>query len=281
MPIILENISYTYMPKSHMEQVALSNISLTVNEGEFLGIIGHTGSGKSTLLQHMNGLMQPSSGRVTVDGLDLSLRKARIEARSRVGLVFQYPEYQLFEETVYKDVAFGPRNLGVAESEIQERVEEALALVGLAPELFAEKSPFDLSGGEKRRAALAGIFAMRPSYLLLDEPMAGLDPSGRRAVIALLQTLRAKTGCAIVMISHFMDDIAKCADRIAVLRKGTLEMVDTPERVFSNPEALLKMGLDLPQAAKLSLELQKRGMPVPNGIYKEEDIKRYLVEALS
>lgn len=151
MPIILENISYTYMPKSNMEQVALSNISLTVNEGEFLGIIGHTGSGKSTLLQHMNGLMQPSSGRVTVDGLDLSLRKERIEARSRVGLVFQYPEYQLFEETVYKDVAFGPRNLGVAESEIQERVEEALTLVGLAPELFAEKSPFDLSGGEKRR----------------------------------------------------------------------------------------------------------------------------------
>ncbi len=264
-----------------MEQVALSNISLTVNEGEFLGIIGHTGSGKSTLIQHMNGLMQPSTGKVTVDGLDLSLRKERVEARSRVGLVFQYPEYQLFEETVFKDVAFGPRNLGVAESEIEERVEEALMLVGLAPELFAEKSPFDLSGGEKRRAALAGIFAMRPRYLLLDEPMAGLDPSGRRAVIALLQTLRAKTGCAIVMISHFMDDVAKCADRIAVLKKGTLDMVDTPEQVFSDPERLLKIGLDLPQAAKLGLELRKRGLPAPKGIYREEDIKRYLLEALA
>lgn len=281
MPIVLENVSHTYMPGSAMAQVALSDISLRVEEGEFLGVIGHTGSGKSTLIQHMNGLMQPSSGRVLVDGLDLCDRKQRMQARSRVGLVFQYPEYQLFEETVYKDVAFGPHNLGVPEPEIRERVEEALQLVGLAPDIFAEKSPFDLSGGEKRRAALAGILAMRPRYLLLDEPMAGLDPRGRQSVIDLLQNLRSRTGCAILMVSHSMDDVSKNADRIAVLRNGSLVMVDTPAHVFANPEQLVEMGLDIPQAARLAVELRKRGIDAPAGIYREEDIERYLLEVLA
>ncbi|MEL7603166.1 MAG: energy-coupling factor transporter ATPase [Bacillota bacterium] len=281
MPIVLEHVSHTYMPGSVMAQTALSDISLRVEEGEFLGIIGHTGSGKSTLIQHMNGLMQPSSGRVLVDGFDLSDRKQRIQARSRVGLVFQYPEYQLFEETVFKDVAFGPKNLGVSEQEIPARVEEALLLVGLAPDIFAEKSPFDLSGGEKRRAALAGIIAMRPRYLLLDEPMAGLDPRGRRAVIDLLQNLREKTGCAIVMVSHSMDDVSKYADRIAVLRKGELVRADTPERVFSNPESLIEIGLDIPQAARLAVELRKRGVNAPAGLYLEEDVGNYLLAALN
>lgn len=281
MPIVLEHVSHTYMPGSNMAQTALSDICLSVDEGEFLGIIGHTGSGKSTLIQHMNGLMQPSSGRVRVDGFDLSERKQRIQARSRVGLVFQYPEYQLFEETVFKDVAFGPKNLGVSEQEIPARVEEALLLVGLAPDIFAEKSPFDLSGGEKRRAALAGIIAMRPRYLLLDEPMAGLDPRGRRSVIDLLQNLREKTGCAIVMVSHSMDDVSKYADRIAVLRKGALVRADTPERVFSNPESLIEIGLDIPQAARLAVELRKRGVNAPAGLYLEEDMGNYLLAALS
>lgn len=281
MPIVLEHVSHTYMPGSMMAQTALSDISLSVEEGEFLGVIGHTGSGKSTLIQHMNGLMQPSSGRVLVDGFDLSDRKQRIQARSRVGLVFQYPEYQLFEETVFKDVAFGPKNLGVSEQEIPARVEEALLLVGLAPDIFAEKSPFDLSGGEKRRAALAGIIAMRPRYLLLDEPMAGLDPRGRRSVIDLLENLREKTGCAIVMVSHSMDDVSKYADRIAVLRKGELVSADTPERVFANPESLIEIGLDIPQAARLAVELRKRGVDAPAGLYLEEDIGNYLLATLS
>jgi len=281
MPILLEHVTHTYMPGSAMSQTALADVSLRVEEGEFLGVIGHTGSGKTTLLQHMDGLMQPSSGRVLVDGLDLSVKKERIEARSLVGLVFQYPEYQLFEETVARDIAFGPRNMGVPEDEIRGRVEEAMLLVGLAPEVFAEKSPFDLSGGEKRRAALAGILAMRPRYLLLDEPMAGLDPRGRRSVIELLQSLRERTGCAVVMVSHSMDDIARNANRVAVLDHGALIRVDAPERVFAEPEELLRMGLDLPQAAQLALALRERGVPAPKGICREEEIERYLLEALS
>ncbi len=280
MPIVLENVSHVYMPGSAMAQTAIQDISFQIEEGEFFGIIGHTGSGKTTLLQHLNGLVQPSSGKIMVDGLDLSVKKQRIEARSRVGLVFQYPEYQLFEETVYKDIAFGPRNMHVTEEEIRERVEEAMLLVGLAPDLFAEKSPFDLSGGEKRRAALAGILAMRPRYLLLDEPMAGLDPKGRQSVIDLLQTLRKKTGCAIVMVSHSMDDVARNADRIAVLHKGALVMLDTPARVFAEPEKLLELGLDIPQAAQLALQLRERGIQAPAGAYREEELLTFLLEAL-
>lgn len=280
MPIVLENVTHIYMPNSAMSQTALHDVSFQIEEGEFFCIIGHTGSGKSTLLQHMNGLVQPSSGRITVDGLDLSVKKQRIEARSRVGLVFQYPEYQLFEETVFEDIAFGPKNLHVPEAEIKERVEEAMLLVGLAPDLFANKSPFDLSGGEKRRAALAGILAMRPRYLLLDEPMAGLDPRGRQSVIDLLQNLRKKTGCAIVMVSHSMDDVARNAERIAVLHKGELVMLDTPKNVFAKPEKLLELGLDIPQAAQLALKLRERGIPAPAGAYREEELLPFLLEAL-
>ena len=280
MPIVLENVSHIYMPNSAMSQTALHGVSFQIEEGEFFSIIGHTGSGKTTLLQHMNGLVQPSSGKITVDGLDLSVKKQRIEARSHVGLVFQYPEYQLFEETVFQDIAFGPKNLHVPEAEIKERVEEAMLLVGLAPDLFADKSPFDLSGGEKRRAALAGILAMRPLYLLLDEPMAGLDPRGRQSVIDLLQALREKTGCAIVMVSHSMDDVARNAERIAVLHKGELVMLDTPENVFAAPEKLIELGLDIPQAAQLALKLRERGIEAPAGAYREEELYTFLLEAL-
>lgn len=280
MPIVLEHVTHTYMPGSSMAYTALSDISLRIEEGEFFCIIGHTGSGKSTLIQHMNGLMLPQSGSVFVDELNLSEKKQRILSRSRVGMVFQYPEYQLFEETVFKDVAFGPRNMKVPEEEIAERAEEALLLVGLAPAIFMEKSPFDLSGGEKRRAALAGILAMRPKYLLLDEPMAGLDPHGRQSIIELLQTLRARTGCAIIMISHSMDEVAKNADRIAVLDKSALVMVDTPAKVFAQAARLTEMGLGLPQAAQLALVLRERGVQIPEGIYLEDSLQQALLEVL-
>ncbi len=280
MAIVLEHVSHTYMPNSAMSHTALQDISLTIQEGEFLCVIGHTGSGKSTLIQHMNGLIEAESGSVKVDELDLKDKKQRMLSRGRVGMVFQYPEYQLFEETVFKDVAFGPRNLRVPEAEIPGRVHEALTLVGLAPEVFAEKSPFDLSGGEKRRAALAGILAMQPKYLLLDEPMAGLDPRGRQSIIELLQTLRARTGCAIVMVSHSMDEVARHAERVAVLHKGELVMLDTPARVFEQPEKLLGMGLGIPQAARLAVAVRERGVNIPAGIYLEEALLTALREVL-
>ncbi|MDL2218695.1 energy-coupling factor transporter ATPase [Christensenellaceae bacterium OttesenSCG-928-M15] len=279
MAIILDHVSHVYMPNSSNETRALHDISLTIEKGEFLGVIGHTGSGKSTLMQHMIGLMQPSAGTVSVEGHDLADRKQRIAARGLVGMVFQYPEYQLFEETVAKDVAFGPKNMGIDEKEIEGRVHESLQLVGLAPEMFSEKSPFDLSGGEKRRAAIAGVIAMHPHYLLLDEPMAGLDPRGRQGVINMLHSLRERTGCAIVMISHSMDDVARNAERILVLKNGEMVDCDTPENIFKNAERLIEMGLDVPQSAKLCVELRKRGVPVPADVYREEDIKKYLLEA--
>lgn len=280
MAIVIENLNHTYMPGSTMAHTALADISLTIAEGEFFCIIGHTGSGKSTLIQHMNGLLAPESGRVLVDELDLAEKAQRIKARGRVGMVFQYPEYQLFEETVYKDVAFGPRNMKVPEEEIPSRVEEALYLVGLAPEIFKEKSPFDLSGGEKRRAALAGIIAMRPKYLLLDEPMAGLDPRGRQSIVDMLRNLQQKTGCAIIMVTHSMDDVARNADRVAVLDEGRLAMLDTPANIFSHPERMLSLGLDLPQSAKLALALKERAVPLPAGIYLEDALCAALLEVL-
>lgn len=278
MPIVVDHITHTYMLGSAMEHVALNDVCFIVNEGEFWGVIGHTGSGKSTLLQHLNGLMLPQKGRVLVDGFDMNEKKQRIQGRSRVGMVFQYPEYQLFEETVEKDVAFGPKNLDLSEEEIADRVEEALSLVGLAPELFKAKSPFDLSGGEKRRAALAGILAMRPRYLVLDEPMAGLDPRGRESVMDMIVNLRERTGCAVIMVSHSMDDVAAHADRVLVMRDGAVAMEGTPDMVFRKPEALLEMGLDVPQAARLAVALRERGAAVPEEIYQEDALIAWLRE---
>ncbi len=259
---------------------ALRDISFTVEEGEFLGIIGHTGSGKSTLVQHLNGLVQPTSGRVLVDGLDMADRKLRMQGRAKVGMVFQYPEYQLFEETVAKDIAFGPRNMGLSEEEIAERVNEALLLVGLAPEVFAEKSPFELSGGEKRRVALAGTVAMRPKYLVMDEPMAGLDPRGRKSILDMIVQLREKTGCAVVMVSHSMDDVSRHADRILVLNEGELLMLDTPAAIFRQANRLTEIGLSIPQASQLALALRARGVDVPDGIFRMQDLVAFLKEVL-
>ncbi|HAX40476.1 MAG TPA: energy-coupling factor transporter ATPase [Clostridiales bacterium] len=277
MPIEITQLSHTYMPGSQLAYPALSDISLTIQDGEFLGIIGHTGSGKSTLIQHFNGLLQPTLGSILVDGLDTREKKVRKQIRSLVGMVFQYPEYQLFEETVARDVAFGPKNMGLEEAEIATRVTEALRLVGLDPDAFSEKSPFELSGGEKRRAALAGILAMRPKYLVLDEPMAGLDPRGRREILSLIESLRGEFGTGIVMVSHSMDDVAMYADRIAVLDQGALFMADTPEQVFSHSEALLKMGLNLPQATQLVRALRARGIDIARDYFRMDELAQALI----
>ncbi len=277
MPIQIEQLQHTYLPGSALAYPALSGITLAVENGEFIGVIGHTGSGKSTLIQHFNGLLLPTGGTVLVDGLDTRDKKQRMAIRALVGMVFQYPEYQLFEETVLKDVSFGPKNLGMPEEEIRERALEAMTCVGLEPNIFAEKSPFDLSGGEKRRAALAGILAMRPKYLVLDEPMAGLDPRGRAEILDLLERLRRQNGTTIVMVSHSMDDVARYADRIAVLDHGSLVCLDSPSNVFSQADRLNEMGLNIPQATRLALQLQHTGLPVPDGIFRSEELENWLI----
>ena len=277
MSIEISQLSHTYLPGSALAYPALADITLSITDGEFLGVIGHTGSGKSTLIQHLNGLLLPTSGDVLVDGLNTREKKLRKQIRSLVGMVFQYPEYQLFEETVERDVSFGPKNMGLKEDEMHERAWEALRLVGLPPEEFAEKSPFELSGGEKRRAALAGILAMRPKYLVLDEPMVGLDPRGRREILALIESLRRDNGTGIVMVSHSMDDVAMYADRIAVLDKGSLGMLGTPEEVFSRGEELLNMGLNLPQATRLVRALRQRGVAIERDYFRMDELANELI----
>lgn len=276
MSIVVEKLTHTYMGGSTIAFSAIKDIDLTIYEGEFLGIIGHTGSGKSTLIQHLNGLIQPTSGKVTVDGFDMHDKKQRAQGRKLVGMVFQYPEYQLFEETVAKDIAYGPRNMGLKEPEIAVRVEEAMHLVGLDANRFANKSPFELSGGEKRRAALAGIIAMNPKYLVLDEPMAGLDPLGRKEILNTIDSLRKSINCSVVMVSHSMDDVARCADRIAVLSGGELICVDETQGVFEKTQMLLDAGLDVPQVSRLALLLRQRGVNIDEGIYKLDDMVRFI-----
>ncbi|MDO4493184.1 MAG: energy-coupling factor transporter ATPase [Clostridia bacterium] len=278
MPIVIEQLNYSYMAGTVMATPALKDISLTIEEGSFFAIIGHTGSGKSTFMQQLNGLLLPTSGKVLVDGFDTSDKQQIKSARARVGMVFQYPEYQLFEDTVLKDVAFGPKNLGMSEVEAEAAAREAMTMVGLDPERFAEKSPFELSGGEKRRAALAGIIAMKPKYLALDEPMAGLDPRGRRTTLDLLEKLRKDTGCAIIMVSHSMDDVARCAETVAVLDGGALVMTGTPGEVFSHGPELRAMGLSLPQSAQMAEELRARGIALPEGIVTPEALAAALKE---
>lgn len=261
MPIVVNNLSYRYgSPGS--AQFALENISFTVPEGAFYGIAGHTGSGKTTLVQHLNGLIPSEKGHVLVDGYDLGDKAARKAVRSLVGMVFQYPEYQLFAETVYDDVAFGPKNMKLDEEEIRQRVLRSLERVGLDPKRFGQKSPFELSGGEKRRAALAGVLAMQPKYLVLDEPMAGLDPIGRAAILDILEQLRSE-GCAIIMISHSMEDLARHATRILVLDRGKVAFDDTPEMVFAHAETLSDLGLTVPQRTRLAMLLRKKGFDAP------------------
>lgn len=273
MPIEIKHLDHIYMAGSPFETKALDDVSLTINDGEFIGLIGHTGSGKSTLVQHLNGLMRPDGGSVIVDGMDISDKSTDMrEVRRRVGLVFQYPEHQLFEESVRKDVSFGPRNLGCDEAEIERRVRDACAQVGLGEDML-DKSPFDMSGGQKRRVAIAGVLAMQPKVLVLDEPTAGLDPRGRSELIALIRQLHEDAGNTIVMVSHSMDDIASLAQRIIVMNRGRVAMDGTPREVFSHPKELLDMHLGVPAAARLAMALRERGYDIPGDVYALEEIR--------
>jgi len=270
MPIVVENLSHTYSPGTPFEAQAVAEVSLCVPDGAWMAVIGHTGSGKTTLVQHFNGLLKPTAGRVLIDGHDLWAGDAdRRRMRQKVGLVFQYPEYQLFEETVAKDIAFGPKNLGLSEQECRERAQEAAQRVGLSWDDVAEKSPFELSGGQKRRAAIAGVLAMRPDYLVLDEPSAGLDPRGREEIMALLAQVHAQ-GVTLVMVSHAMDDIAGVVDNVAVMENGRLIMQAPPRRLFAEAQRLTKMGLGIPEVTELCLLLRQRGWDIPLCLTVEE-----------
>ena len=271
MPIEVKGLTHVYMPGTPFEARALNDVSLSIRDGEFIGIIGHTGSGKSTLIVHLNGLESSSPGVVFVNGVDLGLKETDLIAiRRTVGLVFQYPEYQLFEETVEKDVAFGPRKLGLSEDEIKARVADALRMVGL-PQDVAGKSPFELSGGQKRRVAIAGVLAMQPSMLILDEPAAGLDPAGRREMLELIKGVH-DTGVTVVMVSHSMDDVGRYCDRLYVLNRGEIAWSGTPAEVFIHEEQLHEIGLDVPECAKLARRLRKSGFDIPEGLYRTDDV---------
>ena len=264
-PILeVSNLNYIYSVGTPFEHKALDNISFSVERGEFIGIIGHTGSGKSTLMQQLNGLLKPTSGQVLLDGEDIwSDKKLTRQARFRVGLVFQYPEYQLFEETVYRDIAFGPKNMGLYEKEIDRRVREAAGFVGLTPEQL-EVSPFDLSGGQKRRVAIAGVIAMEPEVLILDEPTAGLDPVGRAEILGNIEAYRRARNATIMMVSHSMEDVARLTDRLLVMNGSKLAMDAAPAQVFSHAEELVQMGLNIPQVTQVFLNLKKLGLDIAN-----------------
>ena len=278
--IRVENLSYIYNQGMPDATKALDDVSFTVEEGDFVGIIGSTGSGKSTLISHFNGLNRPTSGRVLVDGRDLWEQGADLRSfRFLVGLVMQYPEYQLFEETCARDIAYGPRNMGLDEAEVQRRVREAAAFVGLSDELL-EKSPFELSGGQKRRVAIAGVMAMHPRVLVLDEPAAGLDPEGRDEILSEVKEYHKKTGTTVLLVSHSMEDIAKYADRVLVMSKGNVVMEGTPKEVFSQTEKVRALRLDVPQAAELRDELVKAGIPMPEGIIDTGACAQALYELL-
>lgn len=264
MSIQVEHLTHIYDKGLPTEQVALEDISFTAEDGQLLGVIGHTGSGKSTLLQHLNGLLKPDAGKVIVGGVDITQPGiSMVEIRKRIGLVFQYPEYQLFEETVAKDVAFGPKNLGLNEAEIEERVREAIELVGLDYEEIKDRSPFELSGGQKRRVAIAGVVAMRPEVLILDEPTAGLDPKAHQDVLKMVQEVHRRTGNIIILVSHNMADIARVSDKIIVIDSGHLVTTGTPKEVFSQKELLRGVGLDLPPITEFTENLREQGMNLP------------------
>lgn len=278
MPIQVEHLTHTYMPGSPFTSTAVHDISLTIEDGEFIGLLGHTGSGKTTLVQHLNGLLRPTTGRVLVDGVDITRKGAHLlEVRKKVGLVFQYPEYQLFEETVAKDVAFGPKNLGLSKDEVEKRVREAFQLVHLDYDAVAGRSPFELSGGQMRRVAIASVLAMAPKVLILDEPTAGLDPAGRRAILQMIQELHEAGGLTVIMVSHSMDDIALLATRLLVMSKGELCLTGTPREVFQQQELLASIGLGVPQAAALNHALIEEGFPLPPDLYTLDEVCRHLL----
>ena len=276
-PILeIQNLSHVYSADTPFERAALRDVSLSIQRGEFVGLIGHTGSGKSTLIQHFNGLLKPTSGRVLFDGEDIwkDVKFTR-EIRFKVGLVFQYPEHQLFEETVYQDISFGPKNMGLSDEEIRARVERAAQFVGIT-DAELQKSPFDLSGGQKRRAAIAGVIAMEPDVLILDEPTAGLDPRGRESILQNIRDYQAVQHAAVVMVSHSMEEIASNVDRLFVMNHGQNVMNGTPAEVFSHAEELVEMGLAIPKMTQLFLALKRRGVPVDTSVFSVEQARQAL-----
>lgn len=281
MSLKLDAVSYNYLEGTPMEKTALNNVSLTIEAGEFVGLIGPTGSGKSTLVQHFNGLLLPTAGKVYVDGVDLTKKETQLRAiRQKVGMVFQYPEHQLFGETVLEDVGFGPRNGGLEEKEVEGRVKEALGYVGLDYETLKERSPFELSGGQKRRVAIAGVLAMRPSVLILDEPTAGLDPRGREEILDQVKRLQQKRGITVILVSHSMEDVARLVNRIIVMEKGSIALDGTPVEVFRQAERLKNMGLGVPQITELMSELKLRGVNVNTDIFRVEQAEQEIVRVM-
>jgi len=281
MIIKLENVSYIYNMNTPFEKKALDNINITINERDFIGLIGHTGSGKSTLVQHLNGLIKPTEGKVIVDGIDTkNPHDNLLKVRQRVGLVFQYPEHQLFEETVYKDVAFGPRNLGLDEDEVHKRVKTAIESVGLDFEKLKDRSPFELSGGQKRRVAIAGVLAMEPKVLVLDEPTAGLDPRGRDEVLGRIKKLYEEKNITIILVSHSMEDIAKLVNRIIVMHRGKVVMDGKTKEVFKEVEKLEEIGLGTPQVTTFMREFKKKGNPIDDTVITVEEAKMELIKYL-
>lgn len=268
MSIVLDNVTYTYMPDTPYQRTAIHNITLEIKPGEFVGIIGHTGSGKSTLVQHLNGLLKPTAGAVTVEGIDINKKSAQAkEAKRKVGMVFQYAEHQLFEETVFDDIAFGPRNLGIDDDLVERRVRQAMEFVGLEFDRFAQRSPFHLSGGQMRRVAIAGVIALNPQYLILDEPSAGLDPQGRDEIFGQILDLFQETGMAVVLVSHNMEDIARMATRLIVMDHGEISLNGSPSEIFKNSRDKLKAaGVDVPHVTAFMHRLKEHGLGVDNTI---------------
>ncbi len=281
MSIIIKNLTHVYMPKTPFESLALNDISLELEDGKFYALIGHTGSGKSTLIQHLNGLLKPTSGQILVDGVDITDKKTVMsEVRKKVGLVFQYPEYQLFEETIEKDIAFGPTNLGLDDEEILKRVKRAMEMVGLDYEQYKDLSPFEISGGQKRRVAIAGVVAMEPSVLILDEPIAGLDPRGRDDILKQIKKLHEEYNQTVVLVTHSMEDVAEIAEEVIVMSDAKVIMKGTPREVFTKIEMLEQVGLGAPQITYLMRELKRKGIPVREDIFTVDEAKKEILAYL-
>ncbi|MBP2033092.1 energy-coupling factor transport system ATP-binding protein [Clostridium algifaecis] len=281
MSIKIENLTHIYMKGSPFEKKALDCVNIEINEGEFVALIGHTGSGKSTLIQHINGLLKPDSGKIIIDGTDITDKNADLNfIRKKVGLVFQYPEYQLFEETIEKDIAFGPKNLGLSDDDIEKRVKRAMNMVGLEYDKYKNKSPFEVSGGQKRRVAIAGVVAMEPKVLILDEPTAGLDPKGRDEILGKIKDLHKEYNMTIILVSHSMEDVAKLADRILVMDDGKCILDGTPKEVFSEADTLESVGLAVPQVTYLAKELKKNGFNISDNIFTVEQAKNEILKIL-
>lgn len=281
MIIKIENLNYIYNPGTPFEKMALKDINLDLSRGDFIGLIGHTGSGKSTLVQHLNGLIKPTSGKIIVDGIDITSKDTDLrKIRQKVGLVFQYPEHQLFEETVYKDIAFGPKNLELGEEEIETRVKKAMELVGLDYNSLKDRSPFELSGGQKRRVAIAGVLAMKPEVLVLDEPTAGLDPRGRDEVLGRIQGLYEEEGITIILVSHSMEDIARLVNRIVVMHEGKIAMEGSSKEVFKQAEKLEQMGLGIPQITTFMRQYKRKGNEVRDDIITVEEAKEEILKLI-